>query len=81
MREVIKMEDILEYIRNAPEDEIDALAELSLNRKRQLHPDWEIHYIALAKRTREEYCQSLQYAIRMMMLELQAVERGEWDIW
>ena len=75
------MKEILEYIRNAPEDEIDALAEVSLNRKRALYPEWEIHYIALPKRTKEEYCQSLEYVVRMMMLELQAVKRGERKVW
>ena len=75
------MEDILEYIRNAPENEIDEITEVALDRKRQVHPKWVIHYIALDKHSKKEYCDSLEYVIRMMMLELQAIRRGEWDTW
>lgn len=62
--EVIKAIDEL-----ATQEEIDAVLNVALNRRRKMFPDWDMTYIALPKNDLEERRHTIEYAMELLMKE------------
>ncbi len=62
------MDEILKKIEEADPGEIDELLSTAIERKRELFPDWEILYLAMAKKDTEKWKEILEQVYAYLVL-------------
>ncbi|MBQ8580335.1 MAG: hypothetical protein IJ448_06550 [Oscillospiraceae bacterium] len=56
---------VLQYIRQADEEEIQELLQASIKRYKSLYPDWEIYFFSLKANDEAERREQLRQILRM----------------